>query len=104
MKNAIDLRSGSGKEEMINYFSEWCEMKQGELETLLSSIASLRYDNNDINKNIEKVVTFVKVSLKLFDTLSKLDFIGKRRETGIFVKEEPINTDTQNKTRRRFFG
>jgi hypothetical protein len=104
MKNSIDLRTGSGKEEMMNYLSEWCELKQGELESLLSNIASLRYDNNDINRNIEKVISFVKVTSKLFDTLSKLDFIGKRRETGIFVKEEPMVADTQNKARRRFFG
>lgn len=105
MKNSIDMRIGSGKEEMMNYLSEWCELKQGELESLLSSLANLRYDNNDINKNIEKVVTFVKITAKLFDTLSKLEFIGKRRDTGIFVKEETTNnTDNQAKSRRRFFG
>jgi hypothetical protein len=106
MKNSIDLRIGSGKEEMMNYLSEWCELKQGELESMLSNIANIRYDNNDINRNIDKVVSFVKVTSKLFDTLSKLEFIGKRRETGIFVKEEPIATaaDNQTKARRRFFG
>jgi len=105
MKNSIDLRAGSGKEEMMNYLSEWCELKQGELESLLSNLANVRFDNNDINRNIEKVITFVKVTSKLFETLSKLEFIGKRRETGIFVKEEPMqNTDSQTKSRRRFFG
>jgi hypothetical protein len=105
MKNSIDLRIGSGKEEMMNYLCEWCELKQGELESLLSSIANLRYDNNDINRNIEKVVSFVKITSRLFETLSKLEFIGKRKESGIFVKEEPIGTvDTQSKARRRFFG
>lgn len=105
MKNSIDLRTGSGKEEMLNYLSEWCELKQGELEGLLSNIANLRYNNNDINGAIEKVVPFIKVTLKLFDTLSKLEFIGKRKETGIFVKEEAINnTESQSKGRRRFFG
>ncbi len=72
---------------------------------MLSAIANLRYDNNDLNRNIEKVVSFVKVILKLFETLSKLEFIGKRRESGIFVKEEAVNSsDNQSKTRRRFFG
>lgn len=107
MKNTIDLRIGSGKEELMNYLSEWCELKQGELESLLSNIAAFRYDHNDTNKNIQKVVTFVKITGKLFDTLSNLDFIGKRRETGIFVKEEhndTANTDNQPKARRRFFG
>ncbi len=105
MKNSIDLRIGSGKDEMLIYLSEWCELKQGELEAMLSSLAGLRYDNNDINGNIQKVITFVKVSSKLFETLSKLEFIGKKKESGIFVKEEAIgSTNDPNKARRRFFG
>ncbi len=106
MKNTIDLRIGSGKEEMMNYLSEWCELKQGELESMLSSLANIRFDNNDINKNIQKITQFVKVTARLFETLSKLEFIGKRKDSGIFVKEEkPGNIDLQqNKGRRRFFG
>lgn len=110
MKNTIDLRIGSGKEELMNYLSEWCELNQGELETLFASVAAMRYDNNDINNNINDTVRFVKVIGKLFDTLAGLEFIGKRRESGIFVKEEPRYTDPQNapseqaKPKRRFFG
>jgi hypothetical protein len=105
MKNSIDLRIGSGKDEMLNYLSEWSELKQGDLETMLSSLAAIRYDNNDINSNITQVIGFLKVVSKLFDTLSKLEFIGKKKESGIFVKEE-INAPSNdpNKARRRFFG
>lgn len=105
MKNTIDLRVGSGKDELMNYLSEWCELKQGELEGMLSALASLRYSNNDINQNIRKMISFVRVTGKLFDTLANLEFIGKRKETGIFVKEEqPEANQQQSKTRRRFFG
>lgn len=105
MKNSIDMRIGSGKEELMNYLSEWCELKQGELETMLGNLANARFDQNDINKNIKKIVQFVKVTSRLFDTLSKLEFIGKRRESGIFVKEEPIqSTENPVKPRRRFLG
>ncbi|MGB4844273.1 MAG: hypothetical protein WBP16_07400 [Ferruginibacter sp.] len=105
MKNSIDMRTGSGKEELMNYMSEWCELKQGELETMLSSLANTGFDQNDINKNIQKIVQFVKVTARLFDTLSKLEFIGKRRESGIFVKEESVQqAETQTKPRRRFLG
>lgn len=105
MKNTIDLRIGSGKEEMLNYLSEWSELKQGELETMLTNLANIKYDNNDINKNILKITRFVKVTATLFETLSKLEFIGKKKDSGIFVKEEQHGfSDAQNKTRRRFFG
>jgi hypothetical protein len=107
MKNSIDLRTGSGKEEMINYLTDWCELRQGELESLLSGVANIRFDNNDINKTIQKIIPFVKVTGKLFETLSKLDFIGKRKDSGIFVKEETNGRTEPQEARpvkRRFLG
>jgi hypothetical protein len=108
MKNTIDLRIGSGKEELMNYLSEWCDLKQGELETMLSNLANVRYDNNDINKNIQTITGFVKVTGKLFETLSNLEFIGKRKEAGFFVKEEQQSFSSgntqQQKAKRKFFG
>lgn len=89
--NTIDLRAGSGKEELMNYLSEWCELKQGELESMLNSIANMTYDHNDVNKNISEAAVFVKLMDKLFGTLSKLDFIGKPKEkvrARTFIKEE----------------
>ncbi len=111
MKNAIDMRIGSGKEEMINYLSEWCELNQGELETLLVNLANIRYNNNDINKNISKVTLFVKVTAKLFDTLSKLEFIGKRKTEVVKALTEDRYGFAEKQAsavppppRRRFFG
>ncbi|HMP91507.1 MAG TPA: type VI secretion system baseplate subunit TssK [Phnomibacter sp.] len=104
MKNTIDLRIGSGKEEMMNYLCEWCELKQGELETMLISLAAMRYDHNDVNANIPRIVEFVRIIDRLFDTLSKLDYIGKRRDAGIFVKEEKPDLMEPPKAKRRFFG
>ncbi len=104
MKNTIDLRIGSGKDELMTYLSEWCELNQGELETMLSKMANASFNNNNINKSIQQVVVFVKVTSRLFETLSKLEFIGKKKESGIFVKEEPQQqVVNQQKPRRRFF-
>ncbi|RYZ30802.1 MAG: hypothetical protein EOO10_01480 [Chitinophagaceae bacterium] len=105
LKNTIDLRIGSGKEELINYLSEWCELKQGELESMLSSIAGMTYDHNDVNKNISEVAVFVKVVSRLFGTLSKLEFIGKRK-TGEFFVDEKVHAEDipQRSNRPRFLG
>lgn len=99
IKNSIDLRIGAGKEEMLNYFSEWSELKQGEMEDMLSGLANIRFDNNDINKNISQIIYFVKVTARLFETLSKLEFIGKRKDSGTFIKEE-----VEKVPKRRFLG
>ena len=107
MKNTIDLRTGTGKDEMMNYFSEWSELKQGEFIAMLSNLSAFQFDNNDLDKNIRTIVQFARVTGKLFETLSNLEFIGKRKDTGIFVKEEAADqhhTDAGQKQRRRFFG
>jgi hypothetical protein len=98
-------KEGYNHYQSVHHYLQWCELKQGELESMLSNLANTSFDQNDINKNIQKIVLFVKVTSRLFDTLSKLEFIGKRRESGIFVKEEAIKQpDNQPKARRRFLG
>jgi hypothetical protein len=105
MKNTIDLHIDSGKDILLNYFTEWCDPKQGEIEKILNNIVNQRYDNNDINKNIVIVVNFVDFISELFETLNNLEFIGKRKE-GIFVdekKDEPIDMQ-KPKTSSRFLA
>lgn len=108
IKNTIDLRIGSGKDELMTYLCEWCELNQGELEGLLSSMAALRYNHNDVNQNIGSIIEFAKIIGKLFNTLANLEFIGKKKESGLFVKEEQQNfsqsTADAAKPKRRFFG
>ena len=109
MKNTIDLRTGSGKDQLMNYLSEWSELKQGELENMLGTVANISYNHNDINAGIFPIIRYAKVTSKLFETLSNLEFIGKRRDSGgdFFVKEEfkPQQNDIPPpKPKRKFFG
>jgi hypothetical protein len=106
MKNSIDLRIGSGKDQLMNYFSHWSGMSQGELDILISTVANLSYNHNNINESILPVVKFVKLITSLFETLSNLEFIGKLKEgVSIFIKEEPkltANDTPPVKAKRRF--
>lgn len=106
MKNTIDLRIGSGKDLLVNYLSDWSELKQGELESILTGMANIRYDNNDINRNIGQITLFVETTRRLFEKLNTLEFIGKQKESGPFVKEEKFDKTEapEVSTRRRFFG
>lgn len=91
IKNTLDCYLGSGKEELINYLVEWCNISQAELEGAIGDLSTLQYDHLDINDSIKKVAQFTKIISKLFYQLSRLEYIGKRKESGIFVKEEVIN-------------
>ena len=106
IKNSIDMRIGSGKEIVMNYFIKWTELKQGDFENYLTSLATVRYNHNDVNENIKAVRPFVEMTSKLFKTLSKLEFIGELPEKDrIFIKEETTrNNVEQPSVRRRFFG
>ncbi len=101
MKNTLDFFLGNGKEELINYFTEWCNTSQGELEGTIMNLSNHQYDHLDINDSIEKISKFTKIVSKLFYQLSRLEYIGKRKEAGIFVKEEVVQKGQENPSQKR---
>ncbi|MEO5682171.1 MAG: hypothetical protein ABIQ88_05985 [Chitinophagaceae bacterium] len=106
IKNTLDFYLGSGKEELVNYITEWCSISQGELEGAIVTLSSHQYDHMDINNSIESVSDFTKIISRLFYQLSRLEYIGKRKEAGIFVKEEVVKQaqDAPVQKRRSFLA
>ena len=90
LKNFIDARSGAGKEELLNYFAEWCNVSQGDFEVIFSETINTDYNHNQMDIVIAKITRFMKTLEELFSILSRLDYIGKKRDGSIFVSE---NTD-----------
>jgi hypothetical protein len=106
-KNTLDCYLGSGKEELVNYFTEWCSFTKGDLESAIVSLSNHQYDHLDINSSVEKVSVFTIIISNLFHQLARLEYIGKRKEAGIFVKEEVISAAAQQpgqKKRRSFLA
>ena len=103
-KNTLDCYLGSGKEELVNYLIEWCSFTKGELESAILSASNHQYDHLDINSSVEKVSVFTIIISNLFHQLARLEYIGKRKEAGIFVKEEVISpTPSSDPKKRRSF-
>lgn len=96
VRNAIDANTSSNKEEMLNYFTNWSELKQGDFEKLLVYCINFEYRHFDILHSIEQFSGFIQIIDLLFDKLESLTYIGKKKETNIFVKEE--------KTKRSFLA
>ena len=88
LRNTINTETPERKEEMINYFSDWCSMKQGDLDKLIVDAANYGYNHYEIGTVLSKLMTFIETMADLFGTLSQLDYIGKRRDTQIYIKEE----------------
>jgi hypothetical protein len=102
-KNIIDCYTGSGKEEFINYCTEWCSVSQGELEGSIIALSNHTYDHLNIHESIRKITDFMEVMNNLFNSLSRLDYIGKRRDAGIFVKEKKVIEEYEQPVKRRSF-
>ncbi|MFC4816883.1 MULTISPECIES: hypothetical protein [unclassified Flavobacterium] len=104
MKNYIDSKSGAGKEELLNYIAEWCGISQGEFEGTFTDLVNVGYNHTQIDKTVEKTLRFMQITNELFSTLNHLDYIGKRKDNGIFVKERlelenmALDSSKRNKT------
>lgn len=107
IKNVLDIYLNSGKEQLLNYFTEWCDLGQGELEAVIVELSNYKYRHEDIRTLVEKTRAYTKVVSSLFYKLSRLDYIGKKREAGIFVKEEVVRNEapvSAEKKRRSFLA
>ena len=88
IRNTIDSNSSSNKEELLNYFTNWSELKQGDFEKLLVYCVNFEYRHYDILYSVEQFSEFMQIIALLFDKLESLAYIGKKKETNIFVKEQ----------------
>jgi len=88
IRNTLDSESAEDKEELLNYFTNWSELKQGDFEKLLVYCINFEYRHFDILYNVEQFGEFMQIIAVLFDKLESLAYIGKKKDTNIFVKEQ----------------
>ncbi|AWG24109.1 hypothetical protein [Flavobacterium kingsejongi] len=100
MKNSFDSFSGDGKEMLFNYFSEWTEISSGDYERLFSDTINVKYKAYDIEQTVHQANNFIAKIEYLFGILNQLDYIGKKRDTGIFVNENIVRSERSTS----FFG
>lgn len=109
-KNSLDGWQGCGKDEFMTYISEWCNVNEGEFEDALNQVIKHRYDHNKIDFSVEIIVNLLSLLEQMLHTLSGLEYIGKKIETDLFVKEETLmeeeidGSTTAKKKRPFFFG
>ncbi|WP_452219797.1 hypothetical protein [Lacinutrix salivirga] len=101
IKSSLDVYVGTGKEELLNYLTDWCDLNQGAFENVLIDMLEIKYEHTDINAALLKVSAFSKLMLSLFKKLNELDYIGKKSDSNIFVKEEVVD-NVEVKSRRSF--
>jgi len=90
MKNHIDTSSPENKELLFMYFGEWTDLNAGDYENLFINTINLEYQHFDMNPSIQVVHEFMATIDKLFSILTEVDYIGKKKDAGIFVNENII--------------
>lgn len=101
IKNSLDIYTGAGKEEFLNYISDWGDLNQGGFESIISKTINYKYKHTDINASLDQISIFTKIILTTFKKLNELDYIGKKSDSSIFVKENVV--DPVNENSRRSF-
>ncbi len=101
IKSSLDVFAGTGKEDFLNYLTDWCDLNQGAFENVLTETIDMNYVHTDINSSLTRISSFTRLMLSLFKKLNELDYIGKKSDSGIFVKEEVVE-NTEVKSRRSF--
>ncbi|MGS0528311.1 hypothetical protein ACU8V7_27000 [Zobellia nedashkovskayae] len=89
-KGSVDISSSQNKEELFNYFGEWTELKGGDYEKIFTDVINMQYNHNDVNQNLILASGFMNVIDRLLTVLTQVDYIGKRRDMGIFVNENIV--------------
>lgn len=101
IKSSLDVYIGTGKEDLLNYLTDWCDLNQGAFENVLIDLIDLEYSHTDINSSLYKISAFSRLMLSLFKKLNELDYIGKKSDSNIFVKEVVVENQ-EVKSRRSF--
>jgi len=95
LKNHIDTYSPNIKESLFLYFGEWVDIKGGDFEKLFSKTININYTHYDLYYSVKDASDFITTIEKLFEILTEIDYIGKKKDTGLFVNENKV---IQNKS------
>lgn len=76
------------KEELLSYFTEWTDLSASNFDSFLNDLVFHDYDHRNIAVSFQKADNFISMVENLFNKLSQLDIIGKRKERDIFVREK----------------
>lgn len=98
--NAVELLPGDEKEELLQYFRDVIELGPAEYTAVNKRLIDIDYNHLDLREILGDILEFCKVNGKLVSELSRLDYIGKKKKTGIFVGEVTKESETPKPKKR----
>lgn len=100
MANTIMLgfsfMSKAGKDEVLKYFYEWNGIAPSAFEGVLDEVASRNFSQNRIDVSMSSIYNMLHVLEDLMVSLSKLDYVGQRKESMVISVSSAKETTEQN--------
>ncbi|MDP4130498.1 MAG: hypothetical protein Q8918_11985 [Bacteroidota bacterium] len=78
------------REEMLNYIAEWTESQAGTIENQTRRVLQITYSHYDVAQTLGEIFQAYQFCIQIFQKLSQLEFIGKKKGQGIFVIEQEV--------------
>jgi hypothetical protein len=81
--------SANDREEVLNYFNEWTDLLQGNIQKQLILTLQLQYDHYDLQKMFSNIFQTYSVFQQIFEKLVTLEYIGKHKgDTKIYIEQK----------------
>ena len=91
--------SKTGKDDMLKYFYEWNGLAPSSFEEILDNVASKEFCQNRIEMTMSSINNMLNVLEDLLVSLSKLDYVGQRKESMVIsVTSAKESTDQGKKS------
>jgi predicted component of type VI protein secretion system len=95
LQSSLNLLIDRDKEELLAYFGEWSDLTATTIEGQLNALLNATYIHADVAPLFEQTESFFNIVSMLFNKLSQLEFIGKRKGQNVFIVESPVHETQQ---------
>lgn len=98
LSNELALMKRSEKEEILQYYYEWTDVKPSVFEAALGGVIEFKYNHLEIAEMVTKMDYLMAILNQLWKKLSELEYIGQRKEN-IVISEENLTLKNPKKGR-----
>jgi hypothetical protein len=92
--------SSTDREEVLNYFNEWTDLQQGNIERQTAQALQVQYDHYNLQHVVSTINQAFSMYQQIFEKMVSLEYIGKHKgESKIYIEQkvEIQQTVTQEK-------
>lgn len=94
---SLSFMSKSDKDDLLKYFYEWNGITPSTFEQVVDEVASKCFCQNRIDTTILSICEMIKLLESLLVDLSKLDYVGQRKESMVISVSSAKEESSQSK-------